>query len=323
MGRRPFPLFVAVCLGVSAPAVAQEPFQKLGDWRPLFQGVELIDLEARQPRLMRGHAVRIALGTPGLRFLATPDNGDRPDHTDGLKTSTFLTRYKCQLAINAAPFSPIHAEEGLPQKIEGLTVSEGKVVSPEKGNYPALLITKDNRASLARPPFRLEGVHTAVSGFGIVLENGRVLEGGKDVHPRTAAGISRDGKTLFWLVIDGRQHKYSLGATTGEVGQWLAALGAWDGINLDGGGTTTLVIERPGGFQVVNRPIHGGKPGTERVSASHLGVYAPPLPAGKPRRSQPAGAKGSRSARLAQTVSPGQSAARRVARSSTPRRSVA
>lgn len=258
-------------------AAAQQPFETVGEWKPLFRGIDLIDLKAEQPRLMRGHAVRIVLDTKGLRFFATPSNGDRPDHTDGLKTSTFLTRYKCQLAINASPFSPIHKEEGQPQKIEGLTISEGKIVSPERLAYPALLITKDNRVSIASPPFQLEGVHTAVSGFGIVLEKGKVVKGGKDVHPRTAAGISQDGKTLYFLVIDGRQPKYSEGATTSEVGEWLAALGAFNGINLDGGGTTTLVVERPDGFQVINRPIHGGKPGTERVSASHLGVYAPAL----------------------------------------------
>ncbi|MFQ3594338.1 MAG: phosphodiester glycosidase family protein [Gemmataceae bacterium] len=254
-----------------------KPFQKIGDWKPLFRGVQCVDLEAKEPRLMRGQAVRIELRTEGLRFLATPDNGERPDHTDGLKTSSFLTRYKCQLAINAAPFSPIYSAEGKPQKIEGLTISQGKEVSPAKGSYPALLISKDNRVSVAKPPFKLEGVYNAVSGFGIVLEKGKIVPGGKDVHPRTAAGVSQDGKTLFLLVIDGRQPKYSLGATTAEVGAWLAALGAYEGINLDGGGTTTLVIEQPSGFKILNRPIHAGKPGTERVSASHLGVYAPPI----------------------------------------------
>lgn len=257
-------------------AGADEPFRRLSEWRPIFQGVELIDLAASHPRLMRGHAVQIDLSTPGLGFLATPDNGDRPGHTDGLKTSTFLARCKCQLAINAAPFSPIHSEEGKPQEIEGLTISQGRVVSPPKGNYPALVLTKDNRARITRPPVQIEGVYNAVSGFGIVLEKGRVSDGGSDVHPRTAAGISRDGKRLFLLVIDGRQPSYSLGATTAEVGHWLLALGAWDGINLDGGGTSTLVIEQPEGFTIVNRPIHAGKPGTERVAGSHLGIYAPP-----------------------------------------------
>jgi exopolysaccharide biosynthesis protein len=90
--------------------------------------------------------------------------------------------------------------------------------------------------------------------------------------------VTADGQTLYLLVIDGRQPDYSLGATTGEVGQWLASLGAAEGLNLDGGGTTTLVIAEKTGFKLINRPIHAGKPGTERVSASHLGLYAPPLP---------------------------------------------
>jgi exopolysaccharide biosynthesis protein len=86
---------------------------------------------------------------------------------------------------------------------------------------------------------------------------------------------------LYFLIIDGRQKGYSEGATTGELGLWLKALGAWDGINLDGGGTSTLVIQHGDSARVVNRPIHGGIPGQERVSASHLGVFAPPVKPGE------------------------------------------
>jgi hypothetical protein len=267
---------IFLLIGLPYLAAQEVPFRG-GEWQPIFQGVEVRHLEADQPRLMRGIAVRIDLQTPGLAFLATPGNGDRPEHTDGLKTSTFLTRYKCQLAINASPFSPIHEEEGKPQKIIGLTVSQGKLVSPSDGGYPALLITKDNRVTIAEPPFDLQGVYNAVCGFNIVLRQGKPVPGGKDAHPRTAAGISRDGKTLYLLVIDGRQPKYSMGATTEEVGRWLAHLGAYEGLNLDGGGTTTLVIEHQNGYKVLNRPIHKGKPGLERVSASHLGIFVPSL----------------------------------------------
>ena len=111
-------------------------------WKPLFQGVEITNLRADSPRLMRGHAVRIGLQTPGVSFLATPGNGDTKLDTDGLKTSSFLAKHRCQLAINAAPFSPIHKEEGLPQTVVGLTVSRGQVVSKADKTHPSLLLTK-------------------------------------------------------------------------------------------------------------------------------------------------------------------------------------
>lgn len=275
-------LLAALVVGVP-PTWAQErlPFAKPA-WEAIFTGVELTDLKADEPRRMVGHAVRIDLTAPGIRFLATPDNGDRPKETDGLKTSSFLIKHRLQVAINAAPFAPIHSTEGQPQDVVGLQVSQGKLVSPADNKFPALLLTKKNQARIAAPPYELDDVENAVAGFSIVLKNGQVVKGDQSIHPRTAAGISVDGKTLVWLVIDGRQKDYSQGATTSEVGEWLAALGCAEGINLDGGGTTTLVREviGPDGqptAKIVNRPIHAGIPGTERVAASHLGVFALPL----------------------------------------------
>jgi hypothetical protein len=246
----------------------------LGEWRPLFQGIEHAELRASQPRTMAGHALRIDLKAQGIEFLTTPANGGRPGETDGLKTSSFLAKHKCQAAINGAPFSPVVGTEGQSLHVNGLQVSCGEVVS-QSTNRPALLITKDNKATIASPPFQLEGVWNAVGGFGIVLKEGKVLGADKPVHPRTASGVSKDGRYLYLLAIDGRQPDYSIGASTAEVGEWLRLLGAWDGINHDGGGTTTMVVEGPDGkAKVLNRPIQSGVPGRERPSASHLGVKA-------------------------------------------------
>ena len=94
-------------------------------------------------------------------------------------------------------------------------------------------------------------------------------------YARTAAGVSRDGSVVYLLVIDGRQPGFSEGATTADLARILADLGAWEGINLDGGGTTTLVSEGADGKpELRNRPVHAGVPGLERVSASHLGLRA-------------------------------------------------
>jgi hypothetical protein len=96
-------------------------------------------------------------------------------------------------------------------------------------------------------------------------------------HPRTALGLDAR-RRLAWLVtVDGRQPGFSEGASLDELTDILISLGARDAINLDGGGSTTMVVESANGHLVLNRPIHTGVPGRERPSANHLGVRARPI----------------------------------------------
>jgi hypothetical protein len=67
-------------------------------------------------------------------------------------------------------------------------------------------------------------------------------------HPRTAAGYTKDGRLLL-LVVDGRSAE-SRGATLEETAQLLVEFGAHEGLNFDGGGSTTLWV----GGSVINRP---------------------------------------------------------------------
>jgi hypothetical protein len=240
-------------------------------WEPIFQGIAHSELMAEKPRLMHGYALQIDLQADGVQFLATPPAKDGGTQTLGRKTSSFLVEHKCQVAINASSFAPVRQEEGKEQDVDGLHISNGRLVSKGNGKYDALLISKSNQAWVASPPFDTTDVETAVGGFQIVLRKGKVLEKDKvpdynrgPIHPRTASGISVDGRYLYLLVIDGRQEKWSEGATILEVGEWLKGLGAADGINHDGGGTTTMVIAGADGKpKVLNRPIHNNKPGTE------------------------------------------------------------
>lgn len=72
-------------------------------------------------------------------------------------------------------------------------------------------------------------------------------------HPRTAVGVSSDGRTAFLFVIDGRQ-EHSAGATLEELATLLVAEGAHTVYNLDGGGSTTMALA---GGVVVNSPSDG------------------------------------------------------------------
>ena len=61
-----------------------------------------------------------------------------------------------------------------------------------------------------------------------------------DRHPRTAMGYTRDGK-LIVLAVQGRM-KNAIGATLGELAELLYELGCYEAINLDGGGSSCLLI---------------------------------------------------------------------------------
>lgn len=70
--------------------------------------------------------------------------------------------------------------------------------------------------------------------------------------PRTALGITSDDHLLM-VTVDGRSPRESRGMTLRELGAFMASLGAADAINLDGGGSTTMVVEG----RVVNHPSDG------------------------------------------------------------------
>lgn len=67
------------------------------------------------------------------------------------------------------------------------------------------------------------------------------LDHENDRHPRTMIGISKDRKTVFLVVVEGRSTR-SRGVTCGEVAEYLLSAGAWYVGNFDGGGSSAMVI---------------------------------------------------------------------------------
>ncbi len=88
--------------------------------------------------------------------------------------------------------------------------------------------------------------------------------------PRSAAGTSEDGHRMWLLTLDGRQSD-SVGATLSELVSLLQQLGVQDAVNLDGGGSSTLVHREPGASEVtiVNDPSDP----SPRLVPNGIGVY--------------------------------------------------
>jgi hypothetical protein len=117
------------------------------------------------------------------------------------------------------------------------------------------------------PPFRF-----AIGGFPI-LAGGRPLDGLDTTVAavRTAAGTSADGHRLWLLALDGDSEN-GAGLTIAELAQLLHDLGAAAGVNLDGGGSSTLVAREPGDDHVTVRNHPSG--GAERPVPEGIGIFA-------------------------------------------------
>ena len=257
----------------------------------LFSGIEYTREIRNTPRPINIHVIRIDLDASGVAFMVTPHTptGDRA--LAGRTTSEFLDEFSLQVAINGDFFAPwwsrlpwdYYPRSGDPVDVNGLSASLGDVYTRGivRPNGNTVYISAENSVSFTPPA---DSIYNAITGFGRIVRNGQPnmgrLRGSYtfDPHPRTAIALDQTGETLLLVVVDGRQPNYSEGVTLPELATILIEFGGWEGLNLDGGGSSTLVIAGEDGPDVLNSPIHTRIPGRERPIANHLGVFALPAP---------------------------------------------
>lgn len=123
-----------------------------------------------------------------------------------------------------------------------------------------------------------------IGGHALLVDQGQMVPYTKDlsalggIRARTAAGISQDGKTLYLIAVEGRTAE-SKGITLGNLSLLMTKLGVWKAVNLDGGGSTTMV-SRPLGETGRVRVINPENNGVERSVVEGLGIYSN-APAGR------------------------------------------
>ncbi|MEW5871121.1 MAG: phosphodiester glycosidase family protein [Chloroflexota bacterium] len=269
-----------VWLGAPLPGALLQPDPTS---RTLYQGVTYQRQARQSPRPMLVHIVTIDLRQKGISFLVTPGDPQAELPLEARTTSQFLEEFDLQLAVNGDGFTPWHAANPLdyyPRAGDrvapiGLAASRGVLYSRPGGQEPVLYISRTNQARFNTPSGK---IYNAISGNLMLVERGKAspsLSG--EPQPRTAIGLDRFGKRLFIIVVDGRQPAYSEGATLAEMAEIFIKLGAYTAMNLDGGGSSALVMQGAnGGASQLNSPIHSSIPGRERPVGNHLGIYARP-----------------------------------------------
>lgn len=171
---------------------------------------------------------------------------------------------------------------------KGRVVAGSSRLSSSKRIKGALYVGRGEGARLLRtlrknmraaPVFGVVGrPKVIVTGSKILVKDGVVNTDDDSVmHPRTAVGVDESQQVVLMLVVDGRS-RISRGYTLAELANLMVSLGADDALNLDGGGSSTLVGRGPKGrMRVLNRPSDG----FERRVANALEVTYR-----KPRRSK-------------------------------------
>jgi hypothetical protein len=285
-------LAVSALLATSAFSNAQAASFSIGNYTGLFQGIDETTATIQGGSgVSQAYIVRINLDAPGVSFTTTPGapgntpNAGTANEVVTQTTSQFLASSGAQVAINTNFFScPCVTNTSNPEYLLGLEISNGKLVSSDQSGYASLLLTQNNQAALVAGGSvgnNTSGIYNAVSGGGFVLQNGVDVVNGSiagdplNPNPRSVAGVSQNGQFLYLMAIDGRQAGYSAGVTQSEEADLMSALGAWNAINFDGGGSTALAVQgADGNGELLNRPSAGA----ERYDGANLGIYAAPLP---------------------------------------------
>ena len=253
--------FVALLLTLGSGHAADK-------WSTPFDGVKLLHRTTASPKWSI-YVLVVDTTIAGVQ-LDSSNSAQRKQ-----KTSAFAKQVSAQAAINGDFFSyATYATSGLAagdgkawtdtsdDKFDAnLTFSKGTPSKPVV--HSASKIVK----------FDAKVMWGAVSGHPLLVQDGKTTTSATKGsfctarHPRTMVGLDKTGTKLLMAVVDGRQPSLSVGMRCDEQATLMKELGAWDAINFDGGGSTTMYVAGQG---VVNSPSDG----TERTVGNHLALYA-------------------------------------------------
>lgn len=220
---------------------------------PLFWSVQLqlgggqaLPIDAVNRAAIDGHVT-----------LYTPRRGSTTGTPDG-------TRELVLELLNTNPDGSMEIRIVDQRTTGNLAIEPGRLILAGRGSAEELLSELGTQAAQGNDTGTIRvdvnGASYALGGSPRLMKNGLYDFPYEDLGaatqgraPRSAVGWTATGEMLL-VAVDGRQSGYSNGVSYPELARLLARLGAVEGISLDGGGSTTFVVER----SVRNRPSDNG-----------------------------------------------------------------
>ena len=226
------------------------------------------------------HLIKVDLTSSEIAVYATKEQDK------GITTTDYAQRVGAQVAINGDAFTlSTYTPRGLAiggqapwsNTADDATSAVFHFARQGERTYAAIEVPE----TIVTPMTLPDGTEGAVSGRPLLVRSG-VVTATFDCNdpvtlacqraPRSAAGVSQTGDTLYLVAVDGWQQG-SLGMSAAEVASFIQARGAFMAVALDGGSSSTLVVDDA----VINAPSDG----VERTVANHIGVKYGALPKGE------------------------------------------
>lgn len=211
------------------------------------------------------YIVKVHMNDPSIRFLVTP-------HQDGVQwTSEFLLQHDLDVAANGAGWPIGDPNYKSNDQSAYFLASEGDIYNSNGTAWTTFFFSEEQE--LYRGKGKPKDVWNAITGFQTLVVDGVVAEKIADpshpnhkpldygaVHARTSYGDNENENIFLYIIVDGP------GTDAKTLGQIQIEEGATRAVNMDGGGSTTLVVK---GMGVVNLVGESG----QRAVATHLGVW--------------------------------------------------
>lgn len=186
------------------------------------------------------------------------------DFYDSTKTSEIADEYVCEIVEGDVKSGEIMRLKvvDIKKNTGNTAIKENQVVLSITGKYKRDF-EEVEKGDEIKAYFELEeqwqDVNMAIGGQALILKDGQIP---KDLnqakHPRSAIGTKEDG-TMVMMVVDGRESGVSEGVSLEDLAKIMKDLGCVNAINLDGGGSSTIMARVPGDSKttVLNTPSDG------------------------------------------------------------------
>ncbi len=208
---------------------------------------------------MKVFILEVDLTNPTLRLKAgTPNNSNtfarqtlseiaRTQDTAGNRVLAAVNGDYFNLTTGV-PSSAIY-KKGIPIKSQYCALCTFLSIDDQDKPY---IVSKDR-------PVDTTKIREAIGGHHFLVKNSlKVAQGDLSIEPRTTVGVT-SANVVYFIVVDGRQASYSNGISFSQLSDMYFALGVKDAINMDGGGSTTLVIKEGTTWAVKNKPSDGSQ----------------------------------------------------------------